>query len=358
MGSSPRAIRWWLATCSSFQFSPNHCLLFPTKISPVRRRAQLPYPRIPTAVASALRSPPPVSELAEEDILQTFLKERELDGDIISKVSDILWLRNAIRLDDAEADVTQQPQEVLEDENEGGFLKLTRTLEWIAGDNSAPVNKKMTAMELQNDRERTKMLNLLRYEALKREMMLLTAGIGTVCSGYCLVVFSVQLMNCIGCFELCGRSSFQGLDFFSLKPPLVDAETAFVAFFFCSQCSCLYVQLLYKHADNLSKERVPQIFRQKKLKKIGIRSQDLEDTFERLVQGSGIALSSPRLVIPAAIYGCWGLSQHFASDLFDFQLVPAMVGMFAYKAAALVQVYRDNEDLRLIFPDNGEESSD
>ncbi|KAG5566524.1 hypothetical protein RHGRI_002170 [Rhododendron griersonianum] len=325
MGSSPRAIRWWLATCSSFQFSPNHCLLFPTKISPVRRRAQLPYPRIPTAVASALRSPPPVSELAEEDILQTFLKERELDGDIISKVSDILWLRNAIRLDDAEADVTQQPQEVLEDENEGGFLKLTRTLEWIAGDNSAPVNKKMTAMELQNDRERTKMLNLLRYEALKREMMLLTAGIGTVCSGYCLVVFSVQA----------ALSYAAGVLF-----------------------SCLYVQLLYKHADNLSKERVPQIFRQKKLKKIGIRSQDLEDTFERLVQGSGIALSSPRLVIPAAIYGCWGLSQHFASDLFDFQLVPAMVGMFAYKAAALVQVYRDNEDLRLIFPDNGEESSD
>ncbi|KAH7864683.1 hypothetical protein Vadar_032576 [Vaccinium darrowii] len=102
--------------------------------------------------------------------------------------------------------------------------------------------------------------------------------------------------------------------------------------------SCLYIQLLSKHADNLSEETVPQIFRQKKSKKIGIRSQDLRDTFERLVQGPGIALSSPRLVIPAAIYGCWGLSHNFASDLFDFQLVPAMVGMFAYKAAALVQV--------------------
>lgn len=34
------------------------------------------------------------------------------------------------------------------------------------------------------------------------------------------------------------------------------------------------------------------------------------------------------------------------------QLVPAMVGLFAYKAAALVQVYRDNEDLQLIFPEN------
>uniref|UniRef100_A0A5K0X3T3 Uncharacterized protein n=1 Tax=Nymphaea colorata TaxID=210225 RepID=A0A5K0X3T3_9MAGN len=33
-------------------------------------------------------------------------------------------------------------------------------------------------------------------------------------------------------------------------------------------------------------------------------------------------------------------------------MVPAMFGMFAYKAAALVQVYRENEDLKFIFPDN------
>lgn len=31
-----------------------------------------------------------------------------------------------------------------------------------------------------------------------------------------------------------------------------------------------------------------------------------------------------------------------------------MVGIFAYKAAALVQVYRDNEDLQLIFPEDNE----
>lgn len=29
-----------------------------------------------------------------------------------------------------------------------------------------------------------------------------------------------------------------------------------------------------------------------------------------------------------------------------------MVGMFVYKAAALVQVYRDNENLKLDFPEN------
>ncbi|XP_057475075.1 uncharacterized protein LOC130763138 isoform X1 [Actinidia eriantha] len=306
------------STCTSFQFPRNHCLLFPREISSMRRRTQTPTPTI-LVVASVLRSPPPVSELAEDDILQTFLKERESSGDIIAKVSDMLWLGKIIRLGDAEVDVTQQSKETTEDENEAGFLKLTRTREWVAGENSAPVNKKMIAKVLQNDSERRKILNLLRYEAIKREMMLLTMGIGTLCSGYCLVVFSVQA----------AVSYATGVLF-----------------------SCLYIQLLYKHADNLSRETVPQVFRQKKLKKIGIRSEDLKDQFEKFIQGSGIALSSPRLAIPAAIYGVWGLSQHFASDLFDFQLVPAMFGMFAYKAAALVQVYRDNEDLQLIFPEN------
>lgn len=35
-----------------------------------------------------------------------------------------------------------------------------------------------------------------------------------------------------------------------------------------------------------------------------------------------------------------------------------MVGVFAYKAAALVQVYRDNEDLQLIFPGSDEDMFD
>lgn len=55
--------------------------------------------------------------------------------------------------------------------------------------------------------------------------------------------------------------------------------------------------------------------------RIGIRSEDLQDFFERSVKGSSIALSSPRLVIPAAIYGLWELSQHFTHDLFDFQVM-------------------------------------
>lgn len=56
--------------------------------------------------------------------------------------------------------------------------------------------------------------------------------------------------------------------------------------------------------------------------RIGIRSEDVKDLFERSIKGSGIALSSPRLVIPAAIYGLWILShQYFSSEFFDFQVI-------------------------------------
>ncbi|KAK3032499.1 hypothetical protein RJ639_037337 [Escallonia herrerae] len=267
-----------------------------------------------------------VNGLEEDDVMHNFVKERELNGDFIAKVSDAIWLREVIKAVDREAsalaDATQIVEEPLGDQNEGGFLKLTRTNEWLLGDNSAPVNKKLTAKEVQNDSERRKRLNLLRYEALKRELLLLTVTIGTACGGYCLVTLSFQA----------AVSYMTGVLF-----------------------SCLYLQLLYQHADNMSREMVPDVFKRKKSKKIGIRSQDLEDSFEKMVKGSGIALSSSRLMIPVAIYGLWELSQHFSHGFFEFQLVPAMVGIFAYKAAALVQVYRDNEDLQLIFPDSGEE---
>ncbi|XP_024994563.1 uncharacterized protein LOC112527930 [Cynara cardunculus var. scolymus] len=264
--------------------------------------------------------------IEEDDVLLMFLKDRELNGDFIAKVSDKLWMRKTIKIEDIKADLTNdatQLDQPLVDENTGGFLKLTRTNEWLLGESAAPINKKMQAKELRDDSKRRTRLNLLQYEAVKRELFMLTVAIGSACSGYCLATFSIQA----------AVSYATGVLF-----------------------SCLYLQLLYRYADNLSRETVPQIFRQRKIKRIGIRSDDLEDFFERVVKGCSMALSSPRLVIPAAIYGLWGLSQHFANDF--FQLTPAMVGVFAYKAAALVQVYRDNEDLQLIFPGSDEDLMD
>ncbi|KAB1227172.1 hypothetical protein CJ030_MR1G029028 [Morella rubra] len=294
--------------------------------------SKFPFPRIsPIApsmlpAVSAIRTSPrsAVSGVAEDDVLQTFFKERKLSGDFISKASDIFWESEVKEVVDADAvdpaETPLQAEQVMQSDNDGGFLKLSRTHEWVSGDNSAPANKKAIAKALRDDSERRKKLNLLQYEAIKREMMLLSVGIGTACSGYCLIAFSVQ------------------------------AATSYAAGVLFS---CLYLRLLYQHADNISRETVPQVFRQKKSKKIGIRSEDIEDLIEKSIKGSGIAISSPRLVIPAVIYGLWILShKYFANDIFDFQLVPAMLGMFVYKAAALVQVYRDNEDLQLVFPEN------
>ncbi|KAM0012983.1 hypothetical protein Hdeb2414_s0046g00747121 [Helianthus debilis subsp. tardiflorus] len=277
-----------------------------------------------------------IKEDDDEDVLLlTFLKDRELNGDFIAKVSDKLWMMrrtNTFNIHNTHQltnnnnnnnnnDANQlHDNEPFVDENTGGFLKLTTTNDWLLGQNTAPINKKTRAKQLCDDSQRRTRLNLLQYEAVKRELLYLTVGIGSACSVYCLITFSIQA----------AVSYATGVLF-----------------------SCLYLQLLYRYVDNISREEVPQIFRQKKIKKIGIRSGDLEETFERVVKGCSMALSSPRLVIPAAIYGLWGLSQHFANDY--FQLTPAMVGVFAYKAAALVQVYRDNEDLQLILPGNEED---
>ncbi|XWS52819.1 hypothetical protein CRYUN_Cryun11dG0104900 [Craigia yunnanensis] len=304
-----------ITNCSSYPF---------TRFSPLPRPQRPNLSRRNPTVFFLKTSSPSVSESVEEDVLQMFFKDREVNGDFISKASDMLWQREVLKVVDTDAgepaDATQQAEQVMGSDDDSGFLKLSRTQEWLLGDNTAPKNKKAIAKVLRNDSERRKILNLLKYEALKRELMLLLVGIGTACSGYCLIVLSVQ---------------------------------AAVSYAVGVLFSCLYLQLLYQHVDNLSKEMVPQIFKRKKSKKIGIRSEDLQDFIERSIKGSGIALSSPRLVIPAAVYGLWILSHKFlANDFFDFQLLPAMIGTFAYKAAALVQVYRDNEDLQFVFPEN------
>ncbi|XP_065868683.1 uncharacterized protein [Euphorbia lathyris] len=138
----------------------------------------------------------PVRELVEEDVLKMFLKERELNGDFVSKASDMFWLREVMKFvdfdDDKPDDIPQEVEQVIESDDDGGFLKLTTTQEWISGDYSAPMNRKALAKAIQDDRDRRMKLNFLRYEALKRELMLLSVGIGTACSGYCLVVLSFQ----------------------------------------------------------------------------------------------------------------------------------------------------------------------
>lgn len=43
-----------------------------------------------------------MSELAEEDVLQTFFKERQLNGDFVSRLSDVFWRREFTKFVDAD----------------------------------------------------------------------------------------------------------------------------------------------------------------------------------------------------------------------------------------------------------------
>lgn len=246
--------------------------------------------------------------------MRMFLEDRQTNGDFISKVADMVLRRNGTGLDVVE-DTTYQ-------ENAADFredVTSEATGDLVSVDGSLTVRRRLAYMERKKESDKRKEFNLLRYEAIKDELLLLTAGIGAACTVYCVLVFSLE---------------------------------AGISYAFGVAFSWLYLQLLYRRADNLSKEDVPEVFLKKTVKKIGIRSEDLKNTIEKTFGGSIFVLSSPRLIIPVVIFGLSTFSSHFQNSIFNFELVPGMMGFFAYKAAALVQVYRDNDDLRLILPDD------
>lgn len=261
--------------------------------------------------------------------MQIFVNDRQINGDFVSKIYDNLWRKDVLRFADKEVMVGEEQIQQTDLELEGGkieiddgFLKLSKTMEWVSSENIAPINKKFATKKRADDGEKRKKVNNLKYEVLKGELMLLTVGIGAACAVCCLISLSTE---------------------------------AAISYSVGVLLSCLYLQLLCTCTDNISKASIPRIFIHKKVRKIGITSDDMVNTLEKALNGTNMALSSPRLVIPVSIYGLWALSHQYVS-IFDFQLVPAMLGFFAYKAAALVQVYRDNEDLGMVFPDSDDNS--
>jgi hypothetical protein len=54
--------------------------------------------------------------------------------------------------------------------------------------------------------------------------------------------------------------------------------------------------------------------------RIGIRSEDLKNTVEKTLGGSIFVLSSPRLIIPAVIFGLATFSSHFQNSIFNFEV--------------------------------------
>ncbi|KDO36001.1 hypothetical protein CISIN_1g033557mg [Citrus sinensis] len=79
-----------------------------------------------TSPSSLLRtSTRPVSEVAEEDILQMFFKDRELNGDFISKASDMFWLKGASKFADSDADADADAGKFADNSEQAHQLLIT-----------------------------------------------------------------------------------------------------------------------------------------------------------------------------------------------------------------------------------------
>lgn len=259
------------------------------------------------------------NSLSAQEFFESFLRSRQFKSDLISKASDV-WKRELLDVDeDKRREVRErlaELQKLREEDDSGGFLKLSQSRQWGLGADEAPTNTRLTNFEMETmgyDRRRA---SLLEYETLKRELSLLTLGAAAVCSIYCGLIYSFE---------------------------------ASVSYAIGSLASLLYLQLLFRHVDNLSEKDVADVFKRRTQKKIGIRSSDLQDAFEKAFFGTGFALSSPRLVILVSLYGLWTLVHQLGDPPLDLQITPLIFGFFAYKAALLMLAFRENKDLAMTF---------
>eukprot|EP00244_Chara_vulgaris_P003486 TRINITY_DN163_c0_g2_i1.p1 TRINITY_DN163_c0_g2~~TRINITY_DN163_c0_g2_i1.p1 ORF type:complete len:305 (-),score=37.40 TRINITY_DN163_c0_g2_i1:157-1071(-) len=166
---------------------------------------------------------------------------------------------------------------------------------------------------------------MAQYESLKADLFRLTRGTALACTVYALLTVSLKAAASYGLGAL---------------------------------GSWLYLQLLASHVDKISREDVPEVFRRRRYKRIGVDSRTLSEAFERGVEAIGFSLGNVRLLVPVGLMllGCFSQSETAEKGL-HLQTVPLMLGFFAYKGAVLIQTLQDNKDLLLEWGDD-EDSDD
>lgn len=290
----------------------------------LQRRSRAYRASRPCRTLSYWRQQTSGNELSPEEFFRSFLRSRQTGRDLVSRASDLLWRRELDEIDDAKRQEVQkklsQIQKVREEDEDFGFLKLTKARSWSLGVEDAPTNSGRLQYEKEKANDDRRRQSMLEYEALKRELSVMTIAVASLCDLYCVVVLSPQaaLSYAIGALG-----------------------------------SWFYLHRLYQYADNLSEDDVADVFRKRRFRRIGIRSSDLEESFSKTVEGLKMVMKgSSRLAIPAALFALTAAFDHFTPDNLQLQTPPLMLGFFAYKAAALIQAYRDNKDLLIIFETN------
>ncbi|CAI5530784.1 unnamed protein product [Closterium sp. Naga37s-1] len=184
----------------------------------------------------------------------------------------------------------------LGDSNEGGESVVARPFE---AETEARAQARLAAsdpnrryQEMMQRREESRQQTLREYGDLKRQLSQTAIGVGAAGTLYCFLGISIQ--------------------------------TA-ISYGIGSAASCLYLLLLFNDTDTIAPEDLPPAFlidrnKPKSLPNRPLPRKGLVDSLatvdspQKLVQGAQLALSSRRLLVPAALVLLWSFSLQFSGS--------------------------------------------
>ncbi|CAI5502786.1 unnamed protein product [Closterium sp. Naga37s-1] len=206
----------------------------------------------------------------------------------------------------------------LGDSNEGGESVVARPFE---AETEAREQARLAAsdpnrryQEMMQRREESRQQTMREYGDLKKQLSQTAIGVGAAGTLYCFLGISIQ--------------------------------TA-ISYGIGSAASCLYLLLLFNGTDTIAPEDLPPAFlidRNKPKRKGLVDSLATVDSPQKLVQGAQLALSSRRLLVPAALVLLWAFSVQFSGsdpNSLHIEFAPLFIGFLSYKIAVLLFTIED-----------------
>ncbi|CAI5477676.1 unnamed protein product [Closterium sp. Yama58-4] len=202
--------------------------------------------------------------------------------------------------------------------NEGGEPVVARPFE---AETEARAQARLAAsdpnrryQEMMKRREESRQQTMREYGDLKKQLSQTAIGVGAAGTLYCFLGISIQ--------------------------------TA-ISYGIGSAASCLYLLLLFNDADTITPQDLPPAFlidRSKPKRKGLVDSLATVDSPQKLLQGAQLALSSRRLLVPAALVLLWAFSVQFSGsdpNSLHIEFAPLFIGFLSYKIAVLLFTVED-----------------
>ncbi|GAQ79277.1 hypothetical protein KFL_000270360 [Klebsormidium nitens] len=262
---------------------------------------------------SLAKTQTPASVISDKVAAETLKQEREASRAEAPKTSSPT--RAESRAESSRPQEGEAAPNVLQE----GFLRLTQAADWVVGVGEPPTTAPLEEVqfEYQSPEERKQEAQAA-YDALKKELLLMTGAIAAAVDLY--IFFAFDIENTVS-YAVGVAGSFA------------------------------YLALLMRYADSVERKDVSEVFRQRRSRSRqtrGVTSRGVSAFAEKLASGVRQPWSSARLLPFAGLILVFAQWNALAAEPTGFHLkfAPLILGSFAYKAACLLIAYRDNQKLR------------